>query len=427
MAGYPVISPDTLAKMQARAATHVPIHQFNTRESLLASTIAAGVTGALPTPGANDTVLVSNGTSPSYQLLTGANMAANAEIANEQLAGTSGVANPGAGGLSQVATVVYDFAVNGGAIGTIPLPVALPSGALAWGVTEEVITAPTSSGSTGTIQLSVPTDGPLTAAQTANGALTNSNTFSTQVPLLMTAIRQLQVVIATAALTAGKIKYFIHYVQSTISAIIPEALLPTLLGASSFFEVLASSTVTNTGSSVIGQDVGVSPGTSVTGFPPGTLTTGTIHSDDAAAIAAQTAVGTSISSLQALATTTDLSGQNLGGMTLTAGVYNFSSSAQLTGTLRLDAQGNSGAQFVFKIGSTLTTASSSSVVLVNGAVTDNVAFVVGSSATLGTSTAFEGNILAVASITMNTDATILGRLLAHTGAVTLSSNAASHT
>ena len=109
-------------------------------------------------------------------------------------------------------------------------------------------------------------------------------------------------------------------------------------------------------------------------------------------------------------------------MTLTAGAYSFSSSAQLTGQLTLNAAGNPNAQFVFEIGSTLTTASASSVRLINGASPCNVYWQVGSSATLGTTTAFEGNLMANTSITLNNAATVRGRLFASTGAVTLDDN-----
>ena len=190
------------------------------------------------------------------------------------------------------------------------------------------------------------------------------------------------------------------------------------LGSAQSFAVLASSTVTNTGSTTVTGDLGVSPGNAVTGFPPGTVS-GTIHAGDATAAAAQTSNTTAYNDLVSQACTQDLSGQDLGGKTLTAGVYCFSSSAQLTGILTLDAQGNSGAVFVFKIGSTLTTASGASVVEINGGSLCNVFWQVGSSATLGTTTSFAGNILALASITLDTGATITGRTLAQTGAVTL--------
>jgi hypothetical protein len=187
----------------------------------------------------------------------------------------------------------------------------------------------------------------------------------------------------------------------------------------STFSVLGGSTVTNTGATTVNGDLGVSPGSAVTGFPPGVVTGGTIHAADAVAAQAQTDLTALYNSLAGMACNTDLTGQDLGGMTLTPGVYCFSTSAQLTGTLTLDAQGNSGALFIFKIGSTLTTASASSVLLINGASSCNVFWQVGSSATLGTGTAFRGSIVALTSITLNTAASVQGKTLARNGAVTL--------
>lgn len=193
------------------------------------------------------------------------------------------------------------------------------------------------------------------------------------------------------------------------------------LGTAQSFAVLGASTVTNTGPSVLTGDLGLSPGTAITGFPLGTRT-GTTHAADAVALQAQNDVTTQYNALVAATCTQDLTGQDLGGQTLTAGVYCFSSSAQLTGTLTLNAEGNAGAVFIFKMGSTLTTASASSVVLTNGGSLSNVFWQVGSSATLGTGTSFGGNILALASITMTTGASLTGRALALTAAVTLDTN-----
>jgi hypothetical protein len=190
----------------------------------------------------------------------------------------------------------------------------------------------------------------------------------------------------------------------------------------STFSVLGGSTVTNTGATTVNGDLGVSPGSAVTGFPPGVVTGGTIHAADAVAAQAQTDLTTLYNSLAGMACYADLTGQDLGGMTLTPGVYCFSTSAQLTGTLTLDAQGNSGALFIFKIGSTLTTASASSVLLINGASSCNVFWQVGSSATLGTGTAFRGSIVALTSITLSTAASVQGKALARNGAVTLDTN-----
>jgi hypothetical protein len=192
----------------------------------------------------------------------------------------------------------------------------------------------------------------------------------------------------------------------------------------STFAVLAGSTVTNTGSTLVSGNVGVSPGTSVTGFPPGVVTNGTIYSAGATAAQAQVELTAAYNTAMGLPCPAGnvLTGTNLGTLTLAPGVYCFSSSAQLTGTLTLNAGGNQNGQFIFQIGSTLTTASSSAVVLQNLAQAGNVFWQVGSSATLGTATTFSGNILASASITLNTGATLAGRALASTGAVTLAGN-----
>jgi uncharacterized repeat protein (TIGR01451 family) len=194
------------------------------------------------------------------------------------------------------------------------------------------------------------------------------------------------------------------------------------VGLEQSFAVLGGSTVTNTGPSVITGNLGVSPGTAVTGFPPGLVNGGTIHAADEVALQAQTDTTIAYNNLAGQACTLDLTGQDLGGKTLVPGVYCFSSSAQLTGVLTLNAGGNAAAVWVFQTGSTLTTASSSSVVLINGAQACNVHWQVGSSATLGTTTSFVGNILALTSITLTTGANVSGRVLARNGAVTLDTN-----
>jgi hypothetical protein len=199
------------------------------------------------------------------------------------------------------------------------------------------------------------------------------------------------------------------------------ATAPNLDSAGSF-AVLAGSTVTNTGPTVISGDLGVSPGSAVTGFPPGIVNPpGTIHRADAVAARAKYDLNIAYNNLAGEACDQNLTDQDLGGLTLVPGTYCFDTSAQLTGALTLNAQGNPDSVFVFKIGSTLTTASNSSVGFINGQ-SCNVYWQIGSSATLGTTTQFQGSILALTSITANTQATVEGRLLAQNGAVTLDSN-----
>ena len=194
------------------------------------------------------------------------------------------------------------------------------------------------------------------------------------------------------------------------------------LGTAAPFSVLAATTITNTGLTVVGGELGIYPNgaSSITGFPPGI--SGDIHAGDAVAKQAQADASSAYNQAAGLASTKALTGQDLGGMTLPPGVYTFTSSAGLTGTLTLDAQGNPNAQWVFQIGSTLTTASASSVLLINGANACNVFWQVGSSATLGTGTTFAGNIIAHTSITVTTGSSVNGGLYALTAAVTLDSN-----
>jgi len=189
------------------------------------------------------------------------------------------------------------------------------------------------------------------------------------------------------------------------------------MGTAANFAVLAGSAITNTGPTVISGGLGLSPGTAVTGFPPGVSSTQ--HKTDAVALGAKNALVTAYNDLASWRPTRSLTGQDLGGKTLTPGVYTFSSSAQLTGTLTLSGNGI----FIFRTGSTLTTASNSRVLVTNGANGCGVYWKVGSSATLGSGTQFKGTIIALTSITMVTGATILpGRALARNGAVTLDSN-----
>ncbi len=196
------------------------------------------------------------------------------------------------------------------------------------------------------------------------------------------------------------------------------------LGTADAFAVLGGQSVTNTGASVINGDLGVSPGSSVTGFGPADpgIVNGTIHKTDAQAGQAQADLTTAYNDAAGRASDADLTGQDLGGLTKTEGVYSFDSSAQLTGTFTLDAQGNADAVFIIQIGTTLTTATDSVVSLINQADPCHVFWQVGSSATLGTTTRFVGNVMALTSITAVTGTTVNGSLLARNGSVTLDTN-----
>ena len=194
------------------------------------------------------------------------------------------------------------------------------------------------------------------------------------------------------------------------------------LGRARSFAVLGGSTVTNTGATKITGDVGLSsPGVSVTGFPPGTIVRGTQHVGDPAANEAQRDAQTAYAALAGESCNTPLTGQDLSGKTLAPGVYCFTSSAQLTGRLVLDARNDHDGIWVFQIASTLTTAPNAAVVTGKGGRAGNVFWQVGSAATLGTGTAFTGNILAYSSITMNTGASLSGRAWARAG-VTMDRN-----
>jgi hypothetical protein len=195
------------------------------------------------------------------------------------------------------------------------------------------------------------------------------------------------------------------------------------LGSAASFEVLGGSTVTNTGASVVAGDLGVAPGTTITGFPPGLVTDGGVtHAGDALALQAQSDVALAYNSSAGQPCNTHLAGQELGGKTLTPDVYCFSSLAQLTGQLVLDAQGNTAAVWIIQIPGGLSTASNSSVVVTNGGGVCNVFWIVGESATIGANSSFAGNILALTSITLATGANLSGRALSRNGAVTLDTN-----
>jgi len=193
------------------------------------------------------------------------------------------------------------------------------------------------------------------------------------------------------------------------------------LGTAAGFAVLGGSGITNTGTTVINGDLGSFPTTTITGFPPGTVT-GTNHAGDGVTQGAKTDLVTAYNDAAGRTPVTTIPTE-LGGTTLTAGVYTAASGTfGLTGTLTLNGGGDATSVFIFQMPTTLTTATSSMVTLSGSAQSCNVFWQVGSSATLGGSTTFRGNILALTSITLVTSATVDGRLLARNGAVTLDTN-----
>jgi hypothetical protein len=195
------------------------------------------------------------------------------------------------------------------------------------------------------------------------------------------------------------------------------------VASASTFAVLAGSAVSNTGATTITGDLGLSPGTSVSGFGPGILN-GTQHINDNIANQAKLDLTTAYNNA-AGRTCTDivtLSG-NMGGLTLTPGLYKSTSSLAISsGDLTFDAKGNAGAVFIIQIASSLTTTSGRKVILAGGALASNIFWQVGSSATFGTTSVFKGTVMAMQSITFDTGATLDGKALARTGAVIMDAN-----
>ncbi|MEK7877508.1 MAG: ice-binding family protein, partial [Pseudomonadota bacterium] len=240
-----------------------------------------------------------------------------------------------------------------------------------------------------------------------------------------------------------------NFIWSFATATPTPAQSPVALGSAGSFAVLAGSTVTNTGKTVVGGDLGLLPGVSVTGFATSTSTVvngststgltdgqgivkGTIHIADTAIDPVPSTTSAAQAQLDLTAAYNDAAGRtvgavlvagNLGGQTLYPGLYKSTSSLEISsGDLTLDAQGDANAVFVFQMASTLTATTGRQVILSGGAQAANIYWQVGSSATLGTYSVFKGNILAYASITLNTGATLDGRALAQGGAVTLDGN-----
>ncbi|KAF2026930.1 hypothetical protein EK21DRAFT_73166 [Setomelanomma holmii] len=205
-----------------------------------------------------------------------------------------------------------------------------------------------------------------------------------------------------------------------ISGLNGQVLAQIDLGTAAVYGMIASSAITNTGTTNVDGQIGISPAdaSSVTGFPPDrAIITGAV------ATQAKQDAQTAYDAARSIAPTRDLTGQDLGGQTLFAGIYFFSSSAGIAAsTLTLDAQGDPNAQVVFQIGSTLTTASNTAVAIIDGARACKVFWQIGSSATLGSGTTFVGSILAQASVTLVTGASANGGLYALTAAITLDSN-----
>ena len=193
------------------------------------------------------------------------------------------------------------------------------------------------------------------------------------------------------------------------------------LGSSKGFAVLAGSTIANTGTTIVNGDLGVSPGTTISGFTPGVVY-GMSYVGGGVAAQAQADALIAYNALAGEAPNTDLTGTGLGGLTLTPGVYQFASTAQLTGILTLNAGSDPNARFDFQIGTTLTTAATSLVTLINGAQANNIFWQVGTSATLGAGTNFSGSILAAQSITLNNGVDLSGRAFALNAALTLNAN-----
>jgi hypothetical protein len=218
-----------------------------------------------------------------------------------------------------------------------------------------------------------------------------------------------------------------------VALVVPTVLVPTAdaaivptvpLATAAEYSVLAATTVTNTGPSVLAGSLGVSPGSAVVGFPPGiVLPPSTVQAASGPAATAQANLTIAYNNAAGRPLDAEVPA-DLAGQTLQGGVYAATANGPLglTGTVTLDGAGDPSSVFIFQTGSTLITGSGSTVALINGAQECNVFWQVGSSATLGTSSTFRGNILALTSVTVQTGATVAGRALARNGAVTLDTN-----
>jgi hypothetical protein len=275
---------------------------------------------------------------------------------------------------------------------------------------------------TTTFTLTGPGTTPVTGAVTYD-APSHAATFTPSSILLLNTLY-------TATITTGAQDLFgnplaSNYVWTFTTATVSCQTTVPPLGSAATFEVLAGSTVTNTGPTIItGGDLGLSPGSAVTGFPPGTLTApADMEITNPVAAQAQLDLTTAYIYTAGLPGGAVLAG-DLSGLTFPPGLYKNSSTVMLTaGSVTLDAQGNANAVFIFQIGSTLTTLGGTQVILAGNAQAKNVFWQVGSSATLGTNSIFEGTIMSLQSITLDTGAALTGRALARISAVTLDDNA----
>ena len=252
---------------------------------------------------------------------------------------------------------------------------------------------------------------------TLDGA-TNTARFAPNGPLMLD--RAYTATITTAARNTGGLALAVNHVWTFQTSAC--GLLPVNLAAASGFRVLAGSTVTSTGATSVTGDIGVSPGTAITGFPPGILV-GARHAGDPAAAQGIAALTTAYNDVAGRSLCAVTVAGNLGGRTLAPGLYKSTSSLAISaGDLTLDAGGDSGALFIFQMASTLDSTPGRQVILAGGARAANVYWQVGTSATIGTTSAFKGTIMADQSITLRTGARLDGRALARIGAVTLDAN-----
>ena len=227
---------------------------------------------------------------------------------------------------------------------------------------------------------------------------------------------------STEALDTQDTQDSVDLQQEALSAATSCVLTTVNLNTVAPFAVLAGSTVTNTGPTTVTGDLGVGPGSAVTGFGPGTVV-GTMHLGDPTAAQAQADLTVAYNDAAGRTLCPVSVSGNLGGLTLAPGLYKSTTSLEISsGNLTLDAKGNTKAVFIFQMATTFTTSAGRQVILTNGAKASNVFWQVGSSATLGTTTIFKGNIMAYQAVTLKTGATLDGRALARVAAVALDTN-----